>query len=416
MGDRRSIFVAIVAFLVAAVNVSATTITATVTNAVVGEGDSLRLSCIVTNLSPNFMIWLKQTTKGPVKLATNYNLESAYAPLSPNRYRMSIGSSDPTTSTFEFVFNINNAQLEDSGDYTCSVPSVPGVVASFSIVVARDPDNLVINAHNYATGIDFEIEGGSLLPISLKAQYDITFTASGANPAANVTVLAGPWFHPGSVQVTTTPHVVHTAYPGLDRQTFTTVTKYTGSSFDFFVQPKEITCSAYVTAGNYTGDVESASFYAKYVDFAPIVNCQEQTLAKPGDNSAFLHCNVTAPIDTPPTFTFNYTQQGQNITLEPGQTSPDGVYKADATLHGEVYTMHLAVLKVPHTAFGTYGFSASNNMGSDYDESILVKASDQPSTTKPTPGGASGGNDGTRIGVAVATIVLTTLTSLSALI
>lgn len=127
----------VVALLIAVIDqsVAVTTVTTDITTAVKLIGQPLRLSCVVTNLSPNFLIWQKDTPKGPVKFATNFNLESAYAPLSPNRYKMSIGKSDPPTSTFEFVLDIFAAALEDSGNYTCLVPNIPGVSAKFSVVV-----------------------------------------------------------------------------------------------------------------------------------------------------------------------------------------------------------------------------------------------------------------------------------------
>lgn len=80
--------------------------------------------------------------------------------------------------------------------------------------------------------------------------------------------------------------------------------------------------------------------------------------------------------------------------------------------------MQLVVLKVPQTAFGTYGFSASNNQGSDYDESTLVKVTAQSASTKPPPGPSSGKGKGAgvRNGIAMTTVVLATLASLRALV
>lgn len=85
----------------------ATTVTVNIVGVVsVEEGQPLHLSCLVHNLPAwTFVTWSKQNIKGPVKIATNQQLETAYQGLS-DRYKMSIGRNEPSTNTIEFIIDI----------------------------------------------------------------------------------------------------------------------------------------------------------------------------------------------------------------------------------------------------------------------------------------------------------------------
>lgn len=70
----------------------------------------------------------------------------------------------------------------------------------------------------------------------------------------------------GAAQYTVTPNVVRTVYPGYDTVTYSVLKLHPKVQFDFFITPRPVTCSAYVTAGNYTGKVYSLTFNVQFAD------------------------------------------------------------------------------------------------------------------------------------------------------
>lgn len=406
----------IFAVLTLAKTQSTTTVTVNIVGTVsVPESQPLHVSCVIKNLPPwTFVIWQKQTAKGPVKIATNVQLESGYAGLGANgRYKFSMGQSDPVTNSVEFILDITATKFEDSGNYSCSAPAA-SVTTNFGIIVVGDPDEPTVSVVDHTQNdTPLTIEDGNTLSVAKGASYDIVYTVTGASPAAIVNITAGPWYRQSGVpKYTVTPTVVNTVYPGYNAVTYNVVKVHSNVTFDFFASPRQVTCSAYVASGNYTGRVYSLTFNVQFVDFAPIVQCTQSTVQTTLNQAqAYLTCNVTAPVTTKPDFYFTYFTKDRNVSLHVGsseQKSPDGIFTAGATFNNDVYTMRLLVSNVPQWAFGSYNFTAANAQGSSSATVILSQTS--PSTVKPGPVGPAAGKSGAgRLEVAMATIVLLAL-------
>lgn len=122
------------------------------------------------------------------------------------------------------------------------------------------------------------MDDGETLTVTKGGLYDIQCHVSGAAPIPNVTVTAGPWYkQSAAAQSTTTPNVVHTSFPGYDAVTYSVLKVHPNVQFDFFVTPRPVTCSAYVSAGNYTSKVKNLTFN---VEFAACKCCFKKIVVK----------------------------------------------------------------------------------------------------------------------------------------
>lgn len=416
---RQSASVAVLLVAVVAMTTRAqqqqppTTVTVNVVGVVsLEEGQPLHISCLVHNLPAwTFVTWSKQTNKGPVKIATNQQLEAAYQGLSTSgRYKMSMGRNEPTTNTVEFIIDITAVKFEDSGNYSCSAPSA-SVTTHFGIIVTGDPDKPSVSVVDHSNNDNIlSIDDGDTLTVIKGGLYDIQYHVSGAAPIPNVTVTAGPWYKQSATpQSTTTPNVVHTVYPGYDAVTYSVLKVHPNVQFDFFVTPRPVTCFTYVSAGNYTSMVKNVTFNVKFADFAPMMQCVQSTVyAMVNQAQAYITCNVTAPVTTKPDFYFSFPPR--NLSLHIGDTlqkSPDGTYTADVTFSNDVYVMKLLIVKVPQWSFGSYNFTATNAQGT-VSNSVNFVQTTTPQTS-PKPAGGKGRGAGVRVEVPMATIVLLAL-------
>lgn len=341
-----------------------------VDSALVPVGGDVQLRCRVTRVDGGNFVQLTKSTPYSDRrevLTTNMVKERIIETIE----RYSIVAEPHGEGGYDFIFTITGARVEDSGNYSCSVPMLHEA-KHVDLSVVSPPTSLAL----YVDGLRVDVRNNSLIDYDNVTHVDIECVAAGGHPEPIVTVTTGTGVaEPSSVDATCRPQ------PSDLPAVLPNVTCSTAVYVDLFpvdrtTSHKRVTCSA---RSRGSPDVRlSASFTPRLTGNPPSMKCVRPVTSAVGKSAVRLVCRVTSNHSlTDARITWDAQQHLRPITgpgLPPGvKYDRDGEYMAYLRQRGNEIVFELEIERVSSQMFRDYTFVVSNAFGTGRDTITLVR-------------------------------------------
>lgn len=341
----------------------------------VASGSTAYISCRVRNSqSMSIVTWYKLPSHNApgaqtVKLGAGSDVDPTYVTV--RRYRINSTVYDVDDKEFRFV--ITGAQMQDSGNYTCSV-TPDNVNSTAALVVAANPPFSLEMKLRPSNNEEQTLTSGDIASLNSEEVLDLVCIARGyPRPSLNLT---GPL-------VTDSPSVTNnvtytssaTATAGLNKVDFTVSQHLTRTKLRPQNGAKQnVTCSS---PSPLNGTLQTLIVFFQFNPFKPIIDCAI-TLAKEGDKDVNLSCRVLAnplpPIVTWSLVEFNSGALTIDVELGEEQRSPRGTFSIRYYTTEDGYARTNLTLNTPVKAamFTDYTVLAENSVDKGYGTAHLT--------------------------------------------